>query len=266
MTKVYEFEVPNVRDLGGYKTKEGKTVKEGLLIRGVSTSKFKSEHDKIMFNSLNIKTIFDLRSDGEIELSPDYVPDGAEYYNLPGIVDEKGIGVDFSPKGMANNRKLFNDKRTGLKMPFMSVETFMNFYKGMFFNKACYGKMFDLLLDNKAPLYFHCTAGKDRTGVGAILILLALGVRRKDAEQDYLYTNVCLKDKIDEEILKHQKEIELNPQIENQIRGMMGVDYTLIGGILDQIENEFGGYTNYLNEVFDLNKEQLTKLRDIYTK
>ena len=67
-------------------------------------------------------------------------------------------------------------------------------------------------------------------------------------------------------ILKHQKEIELNPQIENQIRGMMGVDYTLIGGILDQIENEFGGYTNYLNEVFDLNKEQLTKLRDIYTK
>ena len=96
------------------------------------------------------------------------------------------------------------------------------------------------------------------------MILLALGVRRKDAEQDYLYTNVCLKDKIDEEILKHQKEIELNPQIENQIRGMM--DYTLIGGILDQIENEFGGYTNYLNEVFDLNKEQLTKLRDIYTK
>ena len=46
----------------------------------------------------------------------------------------------------------------------------------------------------------------------------------------------------------------------------MGVDYVLIGGILDQIENEFGGYTNYLNEVFDLNKEKLTKLRDIYTK
>ena len=147
-----------------------------------------------------------------------------------------------------------------------AMEKFMDFYKGMFFNKKCYGKMFDLLLENQSPLYLHCTAGKDRTGVGAILILLALGVRRKDAEQDYLFTNVCLKEKIDQELLKHQKELEINPEIEKSIRGMYGVDYKLIGGVLDQIEIEFGGYTNFLNEVFELDKDKLTKLRQLYTE
>ena len=266
MTIVYDFKVPNVRDLGGYQTKDGRRVKEGLIIRGVSTSKFDTSHDKELFNKLNIKTIFDLRSNGEIEHSPDYIPGQIKYYNYPGIVDESGQGVDFSPKGMANNKHLFNDQKSGLKLPFMPMEKFMNFYKGMFFNKKCYGKMFDLLLENQSPLYFHCTAGKDRTGVGAILILLALGVRRKDAEQDYLFTNVCLKEQIDQELLKHQKELEINPEIEKSIRGMYGVDYKLIGGVLDQIENEFGGYTNFLNEVFELDKDKLTKLRQLYTE
>lgn len=266
MTKVYEFEVPNVRDLGGYKTKDNRIVKEGLIIRGVSTGKLISEHDKKKFESLNINTIFDLRSQGEIEISPDYIPTYAEYYNYPGIIDENGQGIDFSPKAMANNKHLFSDAKTGLKLPYMSLETFMGFYKGMFFNKRTYGKMFELLLENKKPFYFHCTAGKDRTGVAAILILLALGVRRKDAEKDYLFTNVCLKDRIDKELMKHKEEIDISPQIEDIIRGIYGVDYKLIGGVLDQIESEYGGYTNYLFEVFGLDKDKLTKLRQMYTE
>ncbi|MBU6498192.1 MAG: tyrosine-protein phosphatase, partial [Rhodospirillales bacterium] len=52
-----------------------------------------------------------------------------------------------------------------------------------------YQAMFDLLLGGGTPLLFHCTAGKDRTGFGAALILTALGVERSAIEADYLATN-----------------------------------------------------------------------------
>ena len=118
------------------------------------------------------------------------------------MIHPDGSDIDFSPKGMVKMEDIFEESSAGMAFPLIKNDVFKKFYEDMFFNVSAYGKMFDILLEGNVPLYYHCSAGKDRTGVASILILLALGVRRKDAEADYLYTNICLEDSINEEVKK----------------------------------------------------------------
>lgn len=63
----------------------------------------------------------------------------------------------------------------------------------MAFENPAYRRLFELLLRNDGNLYFHCTAGKDRTGVAGFLIMMALGMDEKDAVNEYLLSNQYLK-------------------------------------------------------------------------
>ena len=70
------------------------------------------------------------------------------------------------------------------------VELMKDLYRGLVNDQAQrFAELFEHLLQDDAPVVFHCTAGKDRTGVAAALILLALGVPRELVVQDYLLTN-----------------------------------------------------------------------------
>ena len=267
MVKEYGFDASrNVRDLGGYKTKEGKTVKYGLLIRGISTSRFETEHDKKLFESLNINTIFDFRAKGESECAPDVIYNAREYIRRSGMIHPDGSDIDFSPKGMVKMEDIFEESSAGMAFPLIKNDVFKKFYEDMFFNVSAYGKMFDILLEGNVPLYYHCSAGKDRTGVASILILLALGVRRKDAEADYLYTNICLEDSINEEVKKCEDKIKENPELEKIIRHIFGVDYALIKDVMNDIELKYGGYAGYFEDIFGLDKTKINRLRELYTE
>ena len=74
---------------------------------------------------------------------------------------------------------------------------FTDLYKQMPFGNPAYHELFRLLEEHRVPLLFHCTCGKDRTGIAAMLVLLALGVSREDAIADYMLTNVYRKAIID---------------------------------------------------------------------
>ena len=63
----------------------------------------------------------------------------------------------------------------------------------MAFESPAYRRLFELLLRNDGNLYFHCTAGKDRTGVAGFLIMMALGMDEKAAVNEYLLSNQYLK-------------------------------------------------------------------------
>lgn len=267
MSKELDFKtVRNIRDLGGCKTKDGRSVKYGLLYRGITISNLSSDEDIQKFLSLHIKTIFDLRSKNEVEEKPDPKIPGTRYIREPGMIFLDNDTIDFSPEGI---KRLLNTdiaKKYNLSKDTEPEEVFNLMYRKMLRNNKTYSKLFDVLLDKEVPVYFHCAAGKDRTGAAAILILLALGVSLEDAFKDYLLTNDCYKEKVESTYKKYGVKPGEKPELDEVLRNNYTVSIDLFKQEFDEIVKEYGSLDLFLNKHYGLSEREIRYLRDTYTE
>lgn len=109
------------------------------------------------------------------------MPDGARLVRICGLCLENGKEVDFSPEDRENLLKGMPDE--GRRMADAM-------YERMLFGNKAYKELFRALEAGETPVLFHCSAGKDRTGVAAMLILLALGASDKTIAEDFEKTNI----------------------------------------------------------------------------
>ena len=244
----------NLRDLGGYKTRNGKHVKKGYFFRSSRLMDFDQAELKIL-NSLNIKKIYDLRSKEEVKDSPDPMLKGAEYIHSSAAARADGTEVNFSPAALiAENvySKECNDEFTH------------KVYGNLPFSYA-YKRMFEDIVAGNVPILFHCSAGKDRTGIAAILILLALGVDEETAMYDYMLTNEYRKEYIE----RFKKDFPLT-KLDGELAGMLlayeGVTYTNADYSLKRIKEKYENYDEYFEKEYNLDKDVLQRLRDLYTE
>ena len=180
----------NFRELGGYRAADGRQVKYGLLYRGGNLDLLKSEADHARLASLGLREILDLRSAGESAAHPDPAVPGAHYQRVCGMRNVDGTEMDFSGQGIERLRQEKEAFERSVGRPVHDFEWFSALYREMPFRNPAYHALFALLEGRRVPVLFHCSCGKDRTGIGAMLILLALGVSRTDALADYMLTNV----------------------------------------------------------------------------
>ena len=180
----------NFRELGGYRAADGRQVKYGLLYRGGNLDLLKSEADHARLASLGLREILDLRSAGESAAHPDPAVPGAHYQRVCGMCNADGTEMDFSGQGIERLRQEKEAFERSVGHPVHDFEWFSALYREMPFRNPAYHALFALLEGRRVPVLFHCSCGKDRTGIGAMLILLALGVSRADALADYMLTNV----------------------------------------------------------------------------
>ena len=244
----------NLRDLGGYKTRNGKHVKKGYFFRSSRLMDFDQAELKIL-NSLNIKKNYDLRSKEEVKDSPDPTLKGAEYIHSSAAARADGTEVNFSPAALiAENvySKECNDEFTH------------KVYGNLPFSYA-YKRMFEDIVAGNVPILFHCSAGKDRTGIAAILILLALGVDEETAMYDYMLTNEYRKEYIE----RFKKDFPLT-KLDGELAGMLlayeGVTYTNADYSLKRIKEKYENYDEYFEKEYNLDKDALQRLRDLYTE
>jgi protein-tyrosine phosphatase len=170
----------NFRDLGGYETRDGRRLRMGRLYRSDLLHRL-TPHDIETLNRLNIGAICDFRYAPEREEEPSppigTPPAQVVHLGLPMRPDYRFL--DWLAEGTMNAEK-------ALEGMFETYRSYPRLYA------PSYRRLVDIILesDDRAVL-FHCTAGKDRTGFAAAVLMLALGVPLEHVEADYLHTNEC---------------------------------------------------------------------------
>jgi protein-tyrosine phosphatase len=179
--------IPNLRDVGGYKTRDGKTVARGIAYRSDTFNPMSAEELKT-FERLALKNDYDLRTTAEVKAMPDQMPPGVKYHLLNVLADDKGAAAA-EIEALLHQPKKANVVLGGGKIESM----FMQVYRGFITlpsARQSYRTLFrDLADPAMAPGVFHCTTGKDRTGWAAAALLTLLGVPKETVLADYMRTN-----------------------------------------------------------------------------
>lgn len=255
--------VQNARDLGGLSTYDGRTVKYGRILRTANMSML-NEHDIRLLKSYNLKRVLDFRTHTVIKSTPNVKIDGVEYVIIP-IVKELSSRVmskkDYETRTMADILLQFCSDFKGEGIKWMK-----DFYKSLYsseYSLSQYKVFFDNLKENKSgAVIFHCTAGKDRTGVGAILLLTLLGVKREQIILDYLETNTSVKRDI-EETLALGRERGTPMEILRDIPYLNGVCEEYAKDVFDFIDT-YPTPEAFFKDKMGIDREYIEELRENY--
>ena len=244
----------NFRDLGGYKTEDGRTVKWGKIYRSDNLHSLTDEDLKYM-KRLNIKSVVDFRSLDDRESEPDRLNPDITQVLLPINFQLKELDDD-SIKNIIKDLTFGDLDSSNLLRDFniIIVKEFAEEYK-IFFRH--------IIENNAEPLVFHCTAGKDRAGFASAMILTILGVPREKVIEDYLLTNTYVKDHVDDKMLEIELKTFFRADTDN-LRKINLVEERYIQAAFDTIDSKWGGMDRYISEALNLNEEDILKLQDFY--
>lgn len=242
----------NFRELGGYEGLGGKHVKYGVFYRTPALANLRTDADRALFGSLGIRTVFDFRSDTEREQMPDPELPGVRCVHAPALLDESG-GVNFDLNAVFAGGQRAVDEM---------LDWVLGSYRTMALGNPAYRLLFEAVAAGETPLLFHCSAGKDRTGVAAALILLALGVSREDVVRDYMLTNECRARS--RAALAKKLEPALGERARQYADVIGGVRLESIKTTLRSIEEKYASFEDYLEAECGITPAALAHIRERY--
>lgn len=252
--------IPNLRDMGGYKTANGETIARGLLYRSNQLYDINS-NDMLLLADLNLKNDFDLRRDTERNDKPDELPVGVNNVWLD-------VLADLPPSGSSNLTELLSDpSQANIQLGNGKVEElFKETYRlciTLPSAKIAYSELFRSLGDqNKLPALFHCATGKDRTGWAAAALLTLMGVPEEVVMEDYLRSNEYILP-LYETSIRQFVDGGGDPSI---TLALFGVKEEYLNASLDEMLTKYGNIENYFSEGLGITIEQQTALRNLYLK
>ncbi len=235
----------NFRDLGGYDAAGGRHVKPGEIFRSGELSHLDAS-DYRRIADLGIRTVFDLRTDDERRAEPTRWGAG----HVETFVAAKN-GAIFSSDALLDH---------GRPSAAKAREAMLALYREMPDQYAPELKaIFADLLTHQTPLLVHCTAGKDRTGLAAALILTALGTPRDEVLKDYALSNRFVTAAIiGQTQTGHAMLGRLPPDV---VGALLAADPAYLEASFAAINHEYGSTDNYFKTKLSLGPAQIAALR-----
>lgn len=230
----------NFRDLGGYYGQDGRQVRWRRLFRSDHLGAL-TPRDKEIVGQIGVRRVFDFRG----------VTERDEAHCA--IEDAKVVSLSIEPTitGWLTEHVEAGRKPSPQDTVLRMQETYRAFASD---NRHRYRELFQHLLASDDPLVFHCTAGKDRTGFAAALILLALGVPREVVLEDYLLTNT-----------HYRKQPNPDSPLPADVQRVLHrVQEDFLEAALAVVDHDFQGPMHYLEAALGVGEAERRRLAGFY--
>lgn len=228
--------VINFRDIGGLKTADGGSVKWGKIFRSDQLSALETrEFEK--FNDLQIQNVYDLRTVSEIRGKEDHLPGSVTYMHVPTVKDNGDLLTQLRKKVM--NGEISDEKSVALTLELYreSVRENLPVLKDLILK----------ILHSDRPVLYHCSAGKDRTGIVTALILSVLQVDRQTIMDEYLLSNYYRSAKIEKMLGRAKLAKIVKPRLNlTAIENFMKVDKQYLNATFNVIDQQYGSMDDFI--------------------
>lgn len=243
--------IHNLRDLGGLKNKEGKTIKRFLLLRSAALNKVSIKDVNYLKEKYNLKSIVDLRNDQEKEEKPNINIEDLNYYHLP-ILNKAKLGITREEK---HNIKEFAKSFPDMKQMYKDLVTDEEC-------KANFAKALRQIINNRdGAILWHCSVGKDRCGMISAFLLYLLDVDEKIILNDYLLSNIDVGKTARKYyflvllVSKDKKTAEL-------IRDLFVADASYFYAAINEIKEHYVSVKDYIYNELKITKEEANSFKE----
>lgn len=259
MTAIPATTVANLRDLGGTPLAGGRTVRPGLLLRSGQLDRLDLDAD-LAVAALGLRTVIDFRTAAERADHPDRVPPGARTLVADVLADKVtsgGMPAAAQLKDLLADPVVAEEHLGGGKAQALFGEVYRSFVASAS-AQAAYRTLLTEAADPAAgPLLFHCTAGKDRTGWGATLLLSLLGADDETLMAEYLSVNPAVRQAF-APMIEGFTVAGGDPDI---ALALIGVFPSYLEAALEEVETRYGSVEKYVREGLGVGDETVAALR-----
>ncbi|MCB1686944.1 MAG: tyrosine-protein phosphatase [Halioglobus sp.] len=251
--RLLNFEgIPNFRDLGGYPTADGREVKWGVLYRA-GTFAGSSRSDLQQLEELRLQTLIDFRSAAEKEAEPNHLPDpiGFDVVEIPTLDDgNEAMVEEITQRIESGNFDGFDPNALMLDANRQFASTFTPQFRQF---------MQTILNADGAPVVWHCTAGKDRTGFAAAILLRILGVPQDVVMADYMASKQNALEARSSQIMLLR--LFKGDEAADKLSIMLGVEEDWLAAAFAQIDDTWGSFDNYVHNGLQLTDADIAQLQ-----
>lgn len=246
--------VANFRDLGGYQAGDGRTLSWRKLYRSGHLSRSTSS-DRQNLVKLDIQTLVDFRSDQEVEREPDNLPEENDIQVIRLPIQEDGM-----PPLAGEIRQLISSRRLDGLDPGRKMEEMYTLLATRYSPE--YRAFFNLLLENQgSPILWHCSAGKDRAGFAAAVLLKLLGVDEETIYSDYLLSQGNVSPRRRQLLMV---TLFRGGKAARFLRKMNDVESDWLSTAFQTTNQHWGSFDRYRQEALGLTDAKVKTLQELY--
>lgn len=241
--------------MGGYPTRAGGRVHTGLLYRSTDLSRLGGV-DAVAFARLGIRSVYDMRTEGERAAHPDRLPPGTEYVVVDVIRDSSGV-CPAQLMELLTNPEAAGEAFGAGRARAMWTRTYREFVS-LGSARAGYRRLFaDLAAEEHRPALMHCSTGKDRTGWGSAALLMLLDVPDDLVMHDYLLSGTHLQPMFQPWLDEFQARGG-DPEL---VRPIISVRPEYLEAALDEMGRSFGTIEGYFADGLGIDADTRRALR-----